>query len=55
MPPVMFEQVDAEITDERQRTPEPTQAKPANSTELADQVRRELALIESRRSRLVVD
>ena len=56
MPPVMFEQIDAEITDERRS--EPAAAPPATSPDpiaLADQIRRELALIELRRSRLLAN
>jgi hypothetical protein len=48
----MFEQIDAEITDERKSAPEAPAAKPPSPAELADQIRRELALIESRCSRL---
>jgi hypothetical protein len=56
MPPVMFEQIDAEITDEGGSEPAaaPT-AMPPNPIALADQIRRELALIELRRSRLLAD
>jgi hypothetical protein len=49
----MFEQIDAEITDERKSAPEAPPAKPPGPAELPDQIRRELALIESRCSRLV--
>jgi hypothetical protein len=56
MPPVMFEQIDAEITDERgsEQAAVPA-APPPNPIALADQIRRELALIEVRRSRLLAD
>lgn len=57
MPPVMFEQIDAEITDERRG--EPTAAAPMpptpNAAAIADQIRRELALIELRRHRVLAD
>jgi hypothetical protein len=55
MPPVLFEQIDAEITDERKSAPEAPPAKPPNPAELPDQIRRELALIESRCSRLAAN
>ena len=55
MSPVMFEQIDAEITDEH---PSQAQAPPATSPNpiaISDQIRRELAVIEMRRSRLLAD
>lgn len=55
MPPVMFEQIDAEITDERKSEPEASPAKTPSAFALADQIRRELALIESRCSRLAAN
>jgi hypothetical protein len=53
--PVIFEEIDAEISDDQTRAPETSQAKPANSAELADLLRREIALIEARHRRLVAD
>jgi hypothetical protein len=49
----MFEQIDAEITDERKSALEAPPAKPPSTVGLADQIRHELALIEARCSRLV--
>jgi hypothetical protein len=51
----MFEQIDAEITDERRSAAEAPPAKPPSPVELPDQIRRELALIETRCSRLVAN
>jgi hypothetical protein len=53
--PVMFEEIEAEIADERRTEPEPPTPKPPHPGELGDQIRRELALIEVRRSRLIAD
>jgi len=56
MPPVMFEQIDAEITDERRAEPVAAQAAPPpNPAALADKIRRELAVIEMRRHRVRAD
>jgi hypothetical protein len=55
MPPVMFEQIDAEIADDRGRKPAAAPAKPPNADELTDQIRRELAAIQARCSRLAAD
>jgi hypothetical protein len=55
MPPVMFEQIDAEITDERRSQAEAPPPTPPNPTAMADQIRREFAVIEMRRSRLLAD
>ena len=55
MPPVMFEQIDAEITDERRADPTAAAAPPPNPAALADKIRRELAVIEMRRNRVQAD
>jgi hypothetical protein len=56
MPPVMFEQIDAEIADERRNEPTAAATPPApNPAALADTIRRELAVIEMRRSRVQAD
>ncbi len=57
MPPVMFEQIDAEITDERRGEPAAAAPMPPtpNTAAIADQIRRELALIELRRHRVLAD
>jgi len=52
---VMFEQIDAEISDEPSRAPQAQPAKATDPAELADQIRREIALIEARYRRLVAD
>jgi hypothetical protein len=56
MPPVMFEQIDAEITDERGGEPAAAATPPPpNPIALADKIRRELAVIEMRRNRVQAD
>jgi hypothetical protein len=55
MAPVMFEQIDAEITHERRSEAQAPPATPPNPIAIADQIRRELAVIEMRRSRLLAD
>jgi hypothetical protein len=56
MPPVMFEQIDAEITDERRTEPAGAATPPPPSpAALADKIRRELAVIEMRRDRVLAD
>jgi hypothetical protein len=55
MAPVMFEQIDAEITDEPRSQAQAPPATPPNPIAIADQIRRELAVIEMRHSRLLAD
>jgi hypothetical protein len=55
MPPVLFEQIDAEITDERGGEPAAAPPQPPNPIALADKIRRELAVIEMRRNRVQAD
>jgi hypothetical protein len=55
MAPVMFEQIDAEITDEQRNQAQAPPVTPPNPTAITDQIRRELAVIEMRRSRLLTD
>jgi hypothetical protein len=55
MAPVMFEQIDAEITHERRSEAKAPPATPPNPIAIADQIRRELAVIEMRHSRLLAD
>jgi hypothetical protein len=51
----MFEQIDAEITDQRSEPAAAPMAAPTNPAAVADQIRRELALIELRRNRTFAD
>ena len=55
--PVVFDEVNAEIKPERRGDAEPPAAtgQATNPAELADQLRRELALLEQRRARLSAD
>jgi hypothetical protein len=55
MAPVMFEQINAEITGENRNQAQAPPDTPPNPTAIADQIRRELAVIEMRRSRLLAD
>jgi hypothetical protein len=51
----MFEQIDAEITDEQRNQAQAPPVTPPNPTAIGDQIRRELAVIEMRHSRLLAD
>lgn len=55
MAPVMFEQIDAEITGEPRSQAQAPPVTLPNPIAIADQIRRELAAIEMRRSRLLAD
>ena len=55
MAPVMFEQIDAEITGENRSQADAPPVAPPNPTAIADHIRRELAVIEMRRRRLLAD
>ncbi|HEX2727325.1 MAG TPA: hypothetical protein VHN20_16005 [Beijerinckiaceae bacterium] len=53
--PVQFEEINAEITDERRREPDEPPSRTPDPLEVAEQIRHELALIEARRARLAAD
>jgi hypothetical protein len=55
MPPIQFEQIDAEISDTQAREPEAPAAKKSNPAELVEQALREIAAMEARTRRLVAD
>ena len=55
MPPIQFEQIDAEISDTRGREPEAPAAKQSNPAELVEHALREFAAMEARARRLVAD
>jgi hypothetical protein len=52
---VMFEQIDAEISDQPSPAPQAQPARTNDPAELANQIRREIALMESRYRRLIAD
>ena len=56
--PVVFDEIDTEITPERRDEPEPAsnqQEAPQHTGEFVDRVRTALHMLEARRARLVAD